>query len=311
MNTPLYRSLEGDIHCIDALYGQADIACCYLLGDGDEWMFIETGTSRSLANITATLQDLSIDTEQIRYVVPTHVHLDHAGGAGALMAMCPNATLLIHPRGARHMIDPGKLIASAMQVYGERAFNKLYDRIMPVPRDRVSTLEDGDEITLGGRKLRVAHTRGHAEHHFCLFDEVTAGWFSGDMYGVSYPSQRFSSGDFVMPATTPTQFEPELYKASVQRLVAAQPRCFYLTHFGELAFAERQAEQLLRQLDGYAQLATDSGVASTALTSAVTDITRRELATLLPDETASACVERLAMDIQLNVQGIAWYRQTH
>ena len=130
------------------------------------------------------------------------------------------------------------------------------------------------------------------------------------MYGVSYPNQRFSSGDFVMPATTPTQFEPELYKASVQRLVAAKPRRFYLAHFGELTFAERQAEQLLRQLDGYAQLASER-LPPENLTAAVTEITRRELATLLPDEEASAFVEKLAMDIQLNVQGIAWYRQTH
>jgi glyoxylase-like metal-dependent hydrolase (beta-lactamase superfamily II) len=155
------------------------------------------------------LAEKQLAPEQVRYVIPTHVHLDHAGGAGSMMAAFPNAELLIHPRGARHMIDPERLIASAMEVYGEPKFRHLYGEILPIDPQRVVEMEDGESVNLGGRLLEFRHTRGHANHHFCVWDKTSRGWFSGDMFGISYPWCRFPRGDYVFPATTPTQFDPE------------------------------------------------------------------------------------------------------
>ncbi len=307
MAVPLFKTIGHGIHCIDALYTAPGIACCYLMVEGDECALIETGTSRTVENILATLSALSIDRSQLRYVIPTHVHLDHAGGAGSLVAQFPNAELLIHPRGARHMIDPGRLIASSEQVYGKQLFAELYGDIIPVEAARVRELTDGETVLLGKRELQVLHTRGHAEHHFCLFDTRSRGWFSGDMFGVSYARQRYPGGSFLMPATTPTQFDPGLYQASAQELARAQPASFYLTHYGALPFEPSQLDRLLRQLDAYAALGRSFDGDLKDLEAQVLRITRRELERLLPPNEATAESDSLRMDAALNAQGIAWW----
>lgn len=306
MSDARFHSLPGDITCIDADYVQPGIACFYLLGDSDEYALVETGTSRSYDNLRHTLQRLSIDPAQIRYVIPTHVHLDHAGGAGRYMRAFPRATLLVHPRGARHLINPEKLIASAQQVYGEEAFRALYGSIDPVPAERVRELADGERFTIGQRELLVLHTRGHAEHHLCLWDEQTRGWFSGDMFGISYDYLRLPGGSFVLPATTPTQFDPGVYAESVTALAAREPSYLYLTHYGRLPFEHRQVDLLHDQLREYSRL-SDAYAGDTAqLQAAVAECTRRQLVPLAGDDQARALSERLDMDIALNAQGIAF-----
>ncbi|WOJ96274.1 MBL fold metallo-hydrolase [Congregibacter brevis] len=305
----VFQSLNNNIYCIDALYTGPDIACCYLLVDGDECALIETGTALSVDNILATLRTLSIPKEQLRYIVPTHVHLDHAGGAGALMQQLPQATLLIHPKGARHIIDPTRLIASAQLVYGKELFVQLHGEVVPVDAHRVQTIEDGETLMVGQRRLRVKHTRGHADHHFCLFDEQSKGWFSGDMFGVSYARQRFAKSAYVMPATTPTQFDPTLYQNSVQTLCESDPAVFYLTHFGALTFQKSQQECLLRQLEQYASLGSRFAGDIPALETAVLDVTRAELRHLLPASRIEVETSALTLDAKLNAQGIAWWSQ--
>ncbi len=292
------------------MYTGPGLACCYLIGDGEEYAFVETGTARSLPNILATLEALEISRDRVRYVIPTHVHLDHAGGAGSLMDVFEQATLLIHPRGARHMIAPDQLIASAKQVYGEEVYSALYGEIRPVPESRVETPEDGAIIRVGARSLRIAYTRGHAEHHFCIFDEQTRGWFSGDMFGVSYPKLRFTRGSFVMPATTPTQFDPELYQQSVRHLAASDPERFYLTHFGPLTFHPDQVDSLCRQLRAYDDLVEDGPEDAATLESRILDIALAELEHLTEPESAQASIGELAIDARLNAQGITWRRHT-
>ncbi|MBN7795902.1 MBL fold metallo-hydrolase [Parahaliea mediterranea] len=301
-----FQSLPGDITCIDADYVQPGIACFYLVGDGDEYALVETGTSHSYDNLRRTLAALSIEPGQIRYVIPTHVHLDHAGGAGRYMRAFPQATLLVHPRGARHLIDPERLIASAQQVYGEEAFRALYGTIDPVPAERVRELADGERVAIGDRELLVQHTRGHAEHHLCLWDERTRGWFSGDMFGISYDYLRLPGGSFVLPATTPTQFDPEAYAESVATLAARAPRYMYLTHYGRLPFEGRQVDLLHDQLREYARLGDACAGDTAQLQAAVTEYTRERLAPLAGAEQARTLGERLEMDLALNVQGIAF-----
>lgn len=309
MPTAVFKALPHNIYCIDALYTAPDIACCYLLVDNGECGLIETGTAHSVSNILATLKALGIERNQLRYVIPTHIHLDHAGGAGAIMEELPEAQLLIHPKGARHIIDPSRLIASAQQVYGPDLFHTLHGDIVPADAPRVRTVENNETIFIGRRPLHVKHTRGHAEHHFCLFDEHSNGWFSGDMFGVSYPRQRYPHGAFVMPATTPTQFDPALYQDSVRALCALAPEFFYLTHFGALPYQEAQRDQLLRQLDHYATLGRNFAGDMQSLEASVVSTALSELAILIPEDDAKAEAAALGIDATLNAQGIAWWSQ--
>ena len=307
MPTPCYHTLGDNIVCIDALYTAPGTACCYLIGSAGEYALIETGTARSIDNILATFAALGVELSQLRYVIPTHVHLDHAGGAGQLMAMAPEATLLIHPRGARHMIDPARLVASSIAVYGEAAFAKLYGEILPISESRVRTLDDGESVQLGTRTLRVLHTRGHAEHHFCLYDELSESWFTGDMFGISYPTLRFAGNALLLPATTPTQFDPQAYITSVEALGAAHPRNCYLTHFSALPFEERHVEMLRRQLLAYAELG-DSNSSAESIVDRILALAEAEARALTDAASAAAAVAALKMDAALNAQGIIWWR---
>ena len=163
----MISELDYGITCIDAEYVQPGIACFYLLEEAGEFAVIETGTSLSVPRLLDYLDAQGVGLGQIRYVIPTHVHLDHAGGASAMMAAFPEASLLIHSRGARHMAQPERLVASAKTVYGEDAFRSLYGDISPVAQARIREMADGDCFNLGSRVLECRHTRGHANHHMC------------------------------------------------------------------------------------------------------------------------------------------------
>ncbi|KGE04393.1 MBL fold metallo-hydrolase [Pseudohaliea rubra] len=301
-----WRRLPGGITCIDAAYVAPGIACFYLLEGDGHYALIETGTAKSLPNLRATLAALGIAREQLRYVVPTHVHLDHAGAAGLYLREFPQAELLVHPRGARHLIDPGKLTASAIGVYGEESFRELYGEIVPAPPERVRTLADGESFTVGGRRLEAIHLRGHAEHHFCLWDEATRGWFTGDMFGISYDYLRLPAGAFLLPATTPTQFDPAAYRESIHTLASRDPAWLYLTHYSALAFDPAQVALLCDQLSAYEALGDRHG---DALEAALRQCTESALATLTDAGTGASLAAKLHMDLALNAQGIAWRAQ--
>lgn len=301
-----YRALPGGIRCIDAAYVAPGVACFYLVEGNNEYALVETGTAHSLPNLLTTLDALGIERDQLRYVVPTHVHLDHAGAAGLYLREFPRAELLVHPRGARHLIDPGKLVASAIGVYGEERFRDLYGEIVPAPAARVRTLEDGEHFEVGGRRLEAVHLRGHAEHHFCLWDEATRGWFSGDMFGISYEALRLPAGAFLLPATTPTQFDPPAYRESVRTLARRNPAWLYLTHYSALAFDPAQADLLCDQLRAYEKMGERQGE---DLDRALRRCTEAALQTLADEDTAQVLAGKLHMDLTLNAQGIAWRAQ--
>jgi glyoxylase-like metal-dependent hydrolase (beta-lactamase superfamily II) len=305
-----HEQLGYGITCIDADYVRAGLACFYLLEERGEYAVIETGTSHSAANLENIIAERGIEAEQVRYVIPTHVHLDHAGGAGTLMARFPEAKLLIHPEGARHMKDPGRLIESSIDVYGERRFRRLYGEILPVEAGRVSEMGDGDAIELGGRRLEFRHTRGHANHHFCIWDEASRGWFTGDMFGLCYHWFRFSAGDFVLPATTPTQFDPEDYVRSLELLDSYGPRRMFLTHYGELAYTREKSELLARQVEGYRELAPAYAGDRLAMERALTEYSLQQLRAFDPLSSEDALREALAFDMDLNAQGLdCWQRR--
>ena len=310
-NGPISVTEYADgVTVIDAGFVREHMAACYLVEAGSELAFIEVGTNSSTPRLMKTLEERGWKPEQVRYVIVTHVHLDHAGGAGSLMQLLPNATLLVHPYGARHMIDPAKLEAGARGVYGDDLFDRTYGTLIPVDKDRVQIMEEGDEVSLGGRQLRFIDTPGHARHHFCVHDSQSNGWFTGDTFGLSYREFDTEKGAFVLPTTTPIQFDPEALKQSVNRLVADGPDCMYLTHYGRVDDVQRLAKDMLEGVDtlaGFAEQFKDHPLRRQQIEAAMGDWLLERLrkhGVTLSDE---ACLALLQPDIVLNTQGIEFW----
>lgn len=304
---PHVLDYEHDISAIDAHYQRPGLAAFYLLIEGDRAAFIDTGTTRSVPDALEALRDKGLAPEAVAYVIPTHVHLDHAGGAGALMRRCPNARLVVHPKGARHLIDPAKLIAGVTAVYGPEAVARDFGEIVPVDAARVIEAPDDFTLDLNGRALRFLDTPGHARHHFCVWDERSRGLFTGDTFGLSYRELDTDKGPFVFPTTTPVQFEPEALHASLERLRRLRPRYLYLTHFGRIAEAERAAEQMHELIDALSALAREVATAAdrhTRLIRGQRDILIPRLRTHGCRLSDAALDELLALDYELNAQGL-------
>ena len=249
------ESLACEIYCIDVDYMRPRLACSYLVVHQGKAAFIDCGTSLTVPRLLAVLQDCNLDVTDVEYVIPTHIHLDHAGGAGVLMQKFPNAKLVVHPKGARHLVDPLRLIDSVRQVYGDELYDSLYGEIIPIDENRVIAAEDNYCIDLNGRSLLVADTPGHARHHFCLYDELSHGWFTGDTFGLSYPEISINSGRYLLPTTTPVQFEPDAWQQSLKRLLEKDPQRMYLTHFGMVENVQQLANKLSKDLITYTDIA--------------------------------------------------------
>jgi glyoxylase-like metal-dependent hydrolase (beta-lactamase superfamily II) len=301
------QELGHGITCIDSFYIRPRLACYYLVQQGDELAIIDTGTSRSVPRLLELLRERGLAPGQVRYVIPTHVHLDHAGGAGVMMREFPRASLVVHPRGARHLVDPGKLVAGSIAVYGERRFQELYGDILAVEAGRVVEAQDGMTLDLAGRPLLIRDTPGHADHHLCIWDETSRGWFSGDVFGISYPELCSAGGFWLLPTTTPVQFAPEKLLASIRLLVSYRPDKCYLTHFGEFTRIAEGAGHLCRQVEAYRDIALACAQRSERVASIREELWRYTLEQLaasgLPGDPASYR-ELLAMDLDLNAQGL-------
>lgn len=248
------QQYPGGVLAVDSGFVRDRMAACYLLEAGDEVAVIETGVNSSVSRILSVLRMRGWTRSQVRYVVATHVHLDHAGGAGQLMQELPSATFLVHPRGARHMIDPARLESSARGVYGDEAFEEVYGRLVPIDASRVREMHDGAEVRLGSRKLIFMDTPGHARHHFCVFDEQTRGWFTGDTFGLSYRELDTDQGVFIFPTTTPVEFDPDALMQSVGKLAKADPEWMYLTHYGRVGQVQQLAPRLLSGIETLAAI---------------------------------------------------------
>ncbi len=307
MNHPTLLDLDHQITRIDTAFQRPGFAACYLIRSGDNAAFVDTGTNYSVPNMLAALAEHELESAQVRYIIPTHVHLDHAGGAGAMMRECPNAELVIHPRGAPHMIDPGKLIAGATAVYGEAKVQEDYGEILPIDEDRVLAPNDGDSIDLNGRPLLFLHTEGHAKHHFCVYDEASDGFFTGDTFGLSYREFDTDRGAFVLPTTTPVQFDPEAWLDSIARLMSYKPQRMYLTHYGMVEDVKRLASDLTARLRDYVHMAREAQDGPLRHAQLQEALTRHALSSLQRHGcrlSESSLREQLRMDMDLNAQGI-------
>ena len=207
------------------------------------------------------------------------------------------------------MVDPERLIASSQQVYGPARFRQLYGDVLPVERARVREIEDGEVVKLSGRALEFRHTRGHANHHFCIWDETSRGWFSGDMFGISYPWFRFTDSDFLIPATTPTQFDPQAYLASLELLGSYRPQRVYLTHYGEFAYSSESAALLGRQVARYAELALQLQDDTDVIEQALSDYSLGLLRNFDSVTAQEKLRDLLAFDMGLNAQGLQVWLQ--
>lgn len=295
------------VHVVDTAFQRDHFDASYLLVENGRAAFIDTGTNHAVRRLLRSLGALGLQPGDVDYVIATHVHLDHAGGVGLLMQSLPNAKLVVHPRGARHLIDPTALIAGALAVYGEEEMERSYGTVQGVPAERVIETHDGMRLDLNGRPLQFIDTPGHARHHHCIWDERSRGFFTGDTFGLSYREFDTDRGAYVMPTTTPVQFDPEALRDSVKRLLSYQPEVMYLTHYGPVRGIPRLAEQFFEQLDAMVALARSLKSApdrhqalKRELTALYVDRIRAHGSALPP-----ARIEGLlAMDIELNAQGI-------
>ena len=230
-----YDNVGSGYYVVETYYlNRIGYTACYLLEDRGELAVIETNTNHAVPFILGTLAQLGFSREQVKYVILTHIHLDHAGGAGELMRHLPAARLVLHPRARKHMIDPEKLVKSVKEVYGEAKYHELYGEIVPVPEQQVIVANDGDKFQVGGRELEMIHLRGHAKHHLVVLDQKTGAIISGDNFGIGYPRLDFGKVRLVFPSTSPTQFEPELALATYAKIVDLKPSRVLLTHYGVL-----------------------------------------------------------------------------
>lgn len=307
MTLPYVQSLPHGIHVIDTGFHRPRFDAAYLIVENGRAAFVDTGTNFAVPRLLATLDDLGLSRDAVDYVIPTHVHLDHAGGAGLLMQALPRAKLLVHSRGARHMIDPANLYQGALAVYGQAAMDREYGQLVPVPADRVQSTTDGLTLALNSRPLTFIDTPGHARHHHCIWDERSQGWFTGDTFGLSYRECDSAVGAWAMPTSSPVQFEPDELRRSIARLLAREPEAMYLTHFGRVGDVTRLAGLLLAQLDAMVALAEGLRAATDRHQALVEGLASQCRAQLQRHGVTDldGCLAGLALDIELNAQGLA------
>ena len=188
-------------------------------------VLIEPGPTSTIPSIQEAMEQLGM--KDLAYIIPTHIHLDHAGAAGSLAELFPRAKVLLHPKGAKHVIDPSRLIESTKMAFGDD-FEDRYGPILPVPESQVETPSDGDTIPVNGRELKVIYSPGHAPHHIVIFDQKTKGLFAGEALGFPHPGAKLSP----LPAAAPPSFDMEVYLETMEKLRQLRPQILFYSHDG-------------------------------------------------------------------------------
>jgi len=304
---PYLQPLGNDVYAIDTGFHRDTFDAAYLVVGDHSASFIDTGTRHSVPRLLGALDALALDTADVAHVIVTHVHLDHAGGAGTLMAALPAARLVVHPRGARHMIDPSALYQGALAVYGQAEMDRSYGQLEGVAADRVLPTHDGMAGEVGGRVLEFIDTPGHARHHHCIWDERSRGWFTGDTLGLSYREFDVDGRPWLMPTTTPVQFEPAALRDSVDRLMARDPERAYLTHYAAIPLNDQivaTQRTLLNETEALGHKLRDAPNRGPALREALGAMYLRSLRAHGCQLGENDIHDLLALDIELNAQGM-------
>ena len=300
---------DHGIYAFDSGYVRPLLASIHLIVENGRAAFVDSGTNASLPAALAALASLGLTPDSVDYVILSHIHLDHAGGAGAMMRAFPRARLVVHPRGARHMAAPSKLVAGAAAVYGADEVRRLYGEVLPIDSQRIIEATHQLKVDLAGRELLCLDTPGHAKHHLCLVDRRSGNVFTGDTFGLSYRELDTDGRQFVFPTTTPIQFDPQALHASVDLIVSYRPQAVYLTHFSQLKDVAAQAQQLHRQIDAHVAIARREKEAGqekqSRIRAGLVDLLLSEVRLFgcrLPD---AEILDVFAVDLDLNAQGLA------
>jgi glyoxylase-like metal-dependent hydrolase (beta-lactamase superfamily II) len=309
-----WRDYGNGIFAFDTGYVRPILAAIHLISEKGRVAFIDTGTNDSLPNALAALKKLGLEASAVDYVILTHIHLDHAGGASAMMQTFPNAKLVVHPRGSRHMAEPSKLIAGVIAVYGEEYVRRVYGEIKPVSSERIISADDGHVISLAGRSLTCLDTPGHARHHNCIVDEKTGGIFTGDLFGLSYRELDVEGRQFIFPTSSPSQFDPVAMHVSIDRLLALSPPAMYLTHYGQLNDVVQRGQDLHRRIDEMVALAVVERFSGEGrherIKTAMTHYLLSEIRIHGCSLSEKALLDIWESDIELNAQGLGIWLDT-
>lgn len=311
--TPINSNLvrhSGNIITIDTEFMRPGLVASHLLVNNGRALFIDVGVSKTVPVLLQALVALGIARDAVEAIIITHVHLDHAGGAGRLMSELPNAKLLVHPSAAKHMLDPSKLSASATRVYGEEQMRSVFGAIEPVEKARLLIVNDNEKIEIAGREMVFMDTPGHAYHHNCIYDKSTNSVFTGDAFGLSYREFDIAGQAYMMPTTTPTQFNPAAYHKTIERILALNPSRLFLTHFGCIQPVAELATQLHKKIDQYVDSTLSCMHAENRY-----ECLHGKLAVLLVDTlvnagsklSADSILALFAMDLDLNTQGLLYW----
>ena len=299
------------ISVIDSEYYSKDFAAIYLLKQKNKVIIIETGTNYSVPHVKEALSQVGLSFSDVSYVIPTHVHLDHAGGAGLLMMQCQNAALVVHPRGARHLIDPSKLVAGAKAVYGENKFKEYYGEIFPIDANRVIQADDNFILDFDGRELRFIDTPGHARHHFCIWDKATKSMFTGDTFGISYRDLDHQDELYILPSTSPVQFDPEALIQSINRIMEFKPERVCLTHFSAIKPTKKATNKLIESIHFVSNLAikyADKNDSESIIYKKMMDYFLEGL-NEIGFQNNDYAKDRLSLDVLINTQGLIYWQK--
>lgn len=306
--TPILRDFGDGIYALDSGYFRDEFDAVHLVVEKGRVAVIDTSTQYAVPRIVEALHALGLSEASVDWIMLTHVHLDHAGGAGALMRICPNARLTVHPRGARHMIDPSKLWTAVCDVYGVEMATREYGALEPIPADRILETAEGASVSLCGRVFEFWDSPGHARHHVYIRDTKSGAFFTGDTFGISYRDFDTVQGAFIFVTSSPSQFNPDEFKASVRRLMAAHPPAVYLTHYAQIRDVARHGQELLDQTDQYTAIAlahkTEGDNRARLIREGLTALMLRGLKAHGVTLTDAQCLEVLDLDLQLNSDGL-------
>ena len=222
--------------------GEHEIVGSYLIAGANELAIIDPGPGSVIESLLASIREAGFDPGDVTHILATHVHLDHAGATGSLVKLMPKAQVYVHGLGAPHLLDTTKVVASASRIFGER-MKMLWGEIEPTPADHLHVIDDGDKLTVAGRRLEVHYAPGHAIHHVIFFDVHSGELFAGDAAGVRLPGI-----DYVRPPTPPPDLDLEAWSNTIDLLRRLRPDVLYIGHFGAIKSVSQQLERLREKL---------------------------------------------------------------
>lgn len=299
---------DHGIFAIDSGYERPFYDAIHLIVHDSRAAVIDTGVNRSVPRVLGVLDQLGIPRQNVDFVILTHIHLDHAGGAGLLMRELPAAQLVVHPRGSRHMADPSKLVSAVYEVYGKEKTIEMYGDILPIPAERIVAAEDETTVLFGDRELLLLDTPGHAKHHITIHDSLSGHLFTGDTFGFSYRHLDAGGRQFIYPTTSPSQFDPDALHRSVRLIASFKPEAVYVTHYSQARNVQQLAADMDRLIDAQLEIADrekDAGEQRHArILSGIRRLVEQEAARQGWALQGADALELLALDLELNTQGL-------